>query len=95
MRIPESGHAQNFHSLFPAQSPQREPTITRAWAVPEIDQSRAVLEVHAINDKMKDHIVRVLSVVFGSGDSPPCMQRNCLLMMAASGSEHNDSMQAS
>ena len=35
------------------------------------------------------------SRVFNSGESPPCMQRNCLFMMAARGSAQKDSMQAS
>jgi hypothetical protein len=35
------------------------------------------------------------SSVFSSGESPPWMQRNCLLIVAASGSVQNESMQAS
>jgi hypothetical protein len=38
---------------------------------------------------------RMSSSVLNSGERPPWMQRNCLFMIAASGSAQKDSMQAS
>ena len=35
------------------------------------------------------------SIVWSSGDIPPCMYKNCLFMIAAGGSAQNDSMHAS
>ena len=39
--------------------------------------------------------LRMSSIVCSSGDSPPCMQRNCLFMIAASGRAQKDCKHAS
>ena len=41
------------------------------------------------------HTTRMSSRVLSSGDNPPCMHKNCLFMIAASGKAQNDSMHAS
>ena len=38
---------------------------------------------------------RISSMVFNSGDRPPCMQRNCLFIIAAKGRAQKDSIHAS
>ena len=45
--------------------------------------------------RRKIRTARKSSRVLSSGESPPCMQRNCLFMMAARGRAQKDSMQAS
>ena len=99
MNIPGRDYARSYQVSFLAQSPQRDPTrgyhtSSHESVVHGSGRSSGSSERHG-NVTRQKLTARRSSRVFNSGESPPCMQRNCLFMMAARGSAQKDSMQAS